>query len=157
MDRAYDKWQGTGWNYSQFLLNLDAAERKAVILGNFHYQTCNGGICQYIENGYATGSGRDLLTILDEIGTENSQRVKRIVENSFQYVNLHGENEGCGGDYWSDDEEWVDDDDPPARYAVLDKLTDEYYAFYESFTPEVEAYLKNAEDHTLVDLNCRRN
>ena len=156
MDRAYDKWQGTGWNYSQFLLNLDAAERKAVILGNFHYQVCNGGLSQWVDNGYASGGGRDLLTILAEIGTENSSRVAQIVRAVLEYVDMSRENRGCD-DYWLDKEEWVDDDDPPARYSAIDKLTDEYYSFYASFTPEVEAYLKNAEDHTLVDLNFRRS
>lgn len=48
MDQAYAKWQADGkkWSYRQFLANLDAVERKAVILGNFNYQVCNGGLQQ---------------------------------------------------------------------------------------------------------------
>jgi hypothetical protein len=143
MDNAYDKWgiskkTGKSWGYRQFLNNLDAVERKAVVLGNFHYQTCNGGIQQYIDNGYATGSGKDLLTILDEMDTESSRRVKRIVEGAFQHVDFDGENRGFGENYWNED--WVDDE-PPACYDEVDKLTDEYYEFYDDFVKDVEAFL----------------
>jgi len=140
MDQAYAKWQADGkkWSYRQFLANLDAVERKAVILGNFNYQVCNGGLQQYIDNGYASGSGRDLLEILDEIDTENSRRVKRIAKDTFKHVNFDAENRGFGENYWNED--WIDDE-PPACYDEVDKLTDEYYEFYHDFMADVEVYL----------------
>lgn len=142
MDRAYDKWQkNLGWSYRRFLLSLDTVERKAVLLGNFHYQTCNGGIQQWIDNGYASSGGKDVLTILEEMDTELSQRVAKIVRGVLQYVDLSADNIGFGEDYWL--ESW-DDDNQPACYDEVDKLTDEYYEFYEEFVPEVEQYLRAA-------------
>ena len=138
MDRAYDKWQGTGWNYRQFLLNLDAIERKAVILGNFHYQTTNGGLQQWVDNGYASGGGVDLLTILEEMNTETSRRVLGIVRSVLENVDLGQEKRGFGGDYWL--ESWVDDE-PPSWMEEIEELTDEYYSLYDGFVVDVEGYL----------------
>jgi len=143
MDRAYDKWginkkTGKAWNYRQFLNNLDAVERKAVILGNFHGQTCNGGLQQWVDNGYASDSGKDLLEILDEMDTENSRKVRGIVRSVLENVDLSQSNQGFGGDYWL--EPWVDDE-PPSWMAKVDELTDEYYEFYDRWVPEVEDFL----------------
>ena len=141
MDQAYAKWQANReWRYRQFLLNLDAIERKAVILGNFNYQVCNGGIQQWVDNGYCV-TAQDLLSILEEMDTENSRRVAKIVREVLPHVDLTcTENRGFGQNYWADDEEWYDDT-PPSWFEEIDKLTDEYYEFYESFTPEIEEYL----------------
>jgi hypothetical protein len=142
MDTAYDKWQDhREWSHRQLLMNLDAAERKAVLLGNFHYQTCNGGLQQWVENGYAC-SGPDLLTILEEMDTENSRRVAGIVRTVLGYVDLSQENRGCGGNYWT--QEWSgpdEDEEVPACFEEVDRLTDEYYSFYDEFVVEVEQYL----------------
>lgn len=138
MNQAYDKWQAKReWKYREFLLNLDALERKAVVLGNFNHQVLNGGLQQWVDNGYATGSGRDLLLILEEIGTELAKKVKAIVEEVLGYVDMDAEPQGWG-DYWQDG--WVDDDHL-ACYEEIDKLTDDYYTFYEDFEAEVERYL----------------
>lgn len=143
MDNAYDKWginkkTGKSWGYRQFLNNLDAVERKAVVLGNFHYQTCNGGLQQWVDNGYASDSGKDLLAILDEMGTENSRELAGIVRDVLKNVDMTQDNRGFGGDYWL--EPWVDDE-PPSWMAEVDELTDKYYEFYARWTPEVEEFL----------------
>ena len=137
MDRAYDKWQGKGWPYEQFLLNLNSVERKAVLLGNFHYQTCNGGLQQWVDNGYASGGGTELLLVLAEIGTENSAKVLKIVEGVLEHVDLSVKKGGFG-DYWLDP--WVDDE-PPECYEEIERLTDEFFSFKESFESDVEKYI----------------
>jgi len=143
MDGAYDKWginkkTGKAWRYRQFLNNLDAVERKAVVLGNFHYQTCNGGLQQWVDNGYASDSGKVLLEILDETATENSRKVLGIVRSVLENVDMSQSNQGFGADYWL--EPWVDDE-PPSWMAKVDELTDEYYEFYDRWVPEVEDFL----------------
>lgn len=144
MDQAYAKWQADGkkWSYRQFLANLDAVERKAVILGNFNYQVCNGGLQQWVDNGYATATARELLDILEEINTENSRRVIKILQSLAPHVDMTcTENRGFGHNYWTHDEDGDREYGPPAWLEEIDALTDEYYEFYEQFTPEVEGYL----------------
>jgi len=137
MDRAYDKWQ-KGWGYREFLLNLDTVERRAAILGSFNHQVLNGGLQQWVDNGYASGTGRDLLLILEEMDTELARKVKKIVEGTLVHVDLGLEMSGFGENYWNEDPE---DDMPLSCYDEIDKLTDEYYAIYEDFEAEVERYL----------------
>lgn len=137
MDQAYDKWQ-KGWGYREFLLNLSTVERRAAILGSFNHQVLNGGLQQWVDNGYASGTGRDLLLILEEMDTELARKVKKIVEGTLVHVDLGLEMSGFGENYWNEDPE---DDMPLACYDEIDKLTDEYYAIYEDFEAEVERYL----------------
>ncbi|RKZ95268.1 MAG: hypothetical protein DRQ40_04035 [Gammaproteobacteria bacterium] len=137
MDRAYDKWQGTGWSYERFLLNLDSVERKAVLLGNFNHQTCNGGLQQWVDNGYASGGGAELLLVLAEIGTESAKKALKIAEGVLEHVDLSAKKGGFGEDYWL--ESWVDEE-PPACYDEVERLTGEYYSL-ESFEADVEGYL----------------
>lgn len=139
MDRAYDKWEDAKkWSYRRFLLNLDSVERKAVLVGNFHYQTLNGGLQQWVDNGYASGGGAELLDVLDEIGTENAEKVSKIVKGVLVHVDLTCEKTGFGGDYWLED--WVDDT-PPDCLEEVERLDTEYYEFYRVFEVEVERYL----------------
>lgn len=138
MDRSYAKWENTV-PYRRFLLSLDSVERKAVILGNFNYQVLNGGLQQWVDNGYASGSGRDLLAILEEIGTEVSEKILKIVKQTLQYVNTDMEKFGFGEDYWN--EPW-DGEEPPACYETVDKLTDEFYKISDDFEHDVGKYLE---------------
>ena len=134
MDRAYDKWkQNRDWSYNQFLLNLDSIEKKAVILGNFNSQVLNGGFVQWVDNGYASGGGRELLVILDEMG---DQRVSQLVKPVLEHVDLSLENRGWGGDYWLNNELEMEE-----LLEELNGLTDKYYDFYGEFELEVEEYL----------------
>ena len=138
MDRAYDKWkQNKDWKYSQFLLNLDSVERKAVILGNFNYQVLNGGFVQWVENGYASGGGRELLVILDEMG---DQRVSQLVKPVLEHVDLSLENRGFMTNYWLELEEEEFDE----VLGEVDGLSDKYYDFYKEFELEVEEYLRKS-------------
>lgn len=137
MDRAYDKWQeNKGWSYRQFLASLDARERKAVVLGNFNGQVLNGGLCQWVENGYASGSGRELLDLLADIGTPLARRVRGIVVSVLVHVDLTVEKGGCFDNYWVDDpEEFVDE---------LDELTNDYFELSDDFESEVEDFLRGS-------------
>ena len=134
MDRAYDKWRGNNWRYSRFLLNLDSLERRAVILGNFNSQVLNGGFQQWVDNGYASGGGRELLVILNEMGAE---RVIELVKLVLEHVDLSLENRGFG-DYWLE----VDESELKELFGELDVLSDKYFEFYEEFELEVEEYLR---------------
>ena len=97
MNAAYDKWQEQGrkceatskaagdvvarsWTYAQFLRELSVAERRAVMLGNLNYQVENGGFAQWVDNGYASDSGSELLDILPEMG-EASKKVCDLVRS----------------------------------------------------------------------------
>lgn len=140
MDRAYDKWQTTenrSWDYRRFLLNLDTVERKAVILGNFHYQVCNGGLQQWVDNGYASSAGVDLLSLLDEIGTETAKKVSEIVKKVLEHVDLTAASTGWG-DYWL--EGW-DGEEEPEHILEVQALDTPYYDLSDVFTEEVERYL----------------
>lgn len=50
LGRSYDN--GLGTQHSNFLEALSEAERIAVVFGNLNYQIGNGGINQWISNGY---------------------------------------------------------------------------------------------------------
>jgi hypothetical protein len=137
MDVAYDKWQETkGWSYRQFLSSLDARERKAVVRGNFNSQVLNGGLCQWVENGYASGSGRELLDLLADIGTPLARRVRGIVVSVLVHVDLTVEKGGCFDNYWVDDpEEFLEE---------LDELTNDYFELSDGFESEVEDFLRGS-------------
>lgn len=90
MDSAYDKWREqrdpeTGkneWSYAQFLHNLTVREREAVLLGNMNYQIENGGVSQWVDNGYAAESDT-LLLVLKQM---KSPRAKEWAEQLAPFV-----------------------------------------------------------------------
>lgn len=140
MDRAYDKWQDNkGWSYGEFLSNLGSLERKAVVLGNFNHQVLNGGVEQWVENGYASGSGKELLGILADMGTSRSRIVRGIVVSVLVHVDLSVDKGSPFANYWLGD--------PEDYLGEFEELTNNYYELYDGedgFVMEVEEYLRNS-------------
>lgn len=135
MDKSYDKWRECrGWSYGEFLSNLDALERKAVVLGNFNHQVLNGGFQQWVDNGYASGSGMELLTVLSDMGTPSSRILRGIVVSVLVHVDLGIEKDGCFTNYWLDD---------PGE-EELDRLTNRYYDLSDDFVADVDNYLRGS-------------
>jgi hypothetical protein len=63
-----DGMQGKLSKRAEFYQQLDPLSRKAVLLGDFHLQVMNGGIQQWIANGYSAWI-RDLMGVVAQIGT----------------------------------------------------------------------------------------
>lgn len=151
MDGAYDRWRQSGegqkqWSYNQFLANLDAKERQAVLLGNMNYQIGNGGVQQWVDNGYACNAA-DLLVVLSLMAspraTEWAGKLEPFVD---EFVNTQAERRGFGYNYWLDDEDSNEDydrEDEKLHWHAAETLTDFYYAepFNAEFLQEVEDFL----------------
>lgn len=152
MDGAYDRWQQSGkdgqkqWSYDQFLANLDAKERQAVLLGNMNYQIGNGGVQQWVDNGYACNAA-DLLVVLSLMDSPRAKEWAAKLEPFVdQYVNTEAEKRGFGQNYWLDDEDGDEDydrEDEKPHWHAAETLTDFYYAepFNTEFQQEVEDFL----------------
>jgi len=133
------------WSYDQFLANLDAKERQAVLLGNMNYQIGNGGVQQWVENGYACNAS-DLLVVLSLMASPRaSEWAEKLEEFVDAFVNTQAEKRGFGQNYWQDDEEEDDYDreDEKPHWHAAETLTDFYYSepFNAEFLREVEDFL----------------
>ena len=123
MDSAYSRWeQNEGMSVRQFYFSLPLIERKAVVLGNFNYQVCNGGFSQWKCNDYMELHILELKEILDSMGGTTAKKVKNLV---LGFENL--------------DEEEQDGSDREAE------LCDRYYEIEEAFLKECEAYLQRLQ------------
>lgn len=147
MDGAYEKWQGQKWTYSQFLANLDAKERQAVLLGNMNYQIGNGGVQQWVDNGYAL-KAVDLFDVLKLMGSPRAMEwLAKLEPFVDQYVDLSAKDRGFGQDYWldkGDDEgdEYQREDERP-HWGPAEALTDFYYEepFNAELLREIDEFL----------------
>ncbi len=163
MDDAYDAWQNHNdeaasksqkiWTYSEFLATLDAKKRQAVLLGNLNYQIGNGGVEQWVDNGYAC-TAPELLAVLALMGSpramELANKLGRFVDD---YVNTVEVSKGfANGRYWQYEmahNEYEYEDDSDEEYAskeardAADRLSDFFYdePFHEEFLQEVENFL----------------
>jgi hypothetical protein len=77
MDAAYATWQD-GKSYDDFVFDLPANQRMAVLLGNLNYQVENGGFRQWVDNGYGAHA-MDVRRVLDRIGTHAAYLVTNLV------------------------------------------------------------------------------
>lgn len=66
MTAAYDKFRAApgGWAGRWNAEGLTNREKVAVIFGNFNYQIENGGLVQWVDNGYAELDGRMIHRVL---------------------------------------------------------------------------------------------
>ena len=60
MSAAYDRWTD-GMGKDDFWAQLSPDEQVVVAIGNWNYQTENGGMIQWYDNGYAT---REAVAVL---------------------------------------------------------------------------------------------
>ena len=114
MDKAYDderiradKHYNGNWSYNRMLNKASDVERFAVVLGNWNYQVENGGINQWVDNGYCTGIS-DLREALEKMDTKHSNTIIKYLDEVQEYlldevISGLAESCGCGGNYYDDD------------------------------------------------------
>lgn len=87
-------------------------------------QVSRGGFEGWIDNGYGF-TVIDLFTILDEIGTETSDRVADLADGILNHLNYTGafENEDTGREY-------------------AKTINDEYYNMHNQFCQDIEAFFR---------------
>ena len=84
MYEMYSKWQrGDDKNKWEVLGDFSAAHQIAVVFGNFNYQVENGGIEQWIYNGYFHDDSEKFIEYL-EIGAEIDARCRNILDRVYQ-------------------------------------------------------------------------
>lgn len=156
MNSAYDKYKDM--SYDEFLMCLDAKERHAVLLGNMNYQIQNGGVRQWVDNGYACHA-EDVLIVLKMMGTPRAtewrSKLKEFVE---EHVDTSVRKSGFGHDYWLSDSPYSfsnsdDDYDDEDECCDEDELTTFYYSepFAAEFMQEMCDFL--SRDQSQVPTN----
>lgn len=150
MNDAYERWQepDNKWSREEFMGQCSDLERKAVLLGNLNYQVCNGGFCQWVDNGYGL-EWQEVVEVLKEIGTENALKTINLIERFAEYINLAEDNHGFG-DYWAEetDEFGFSYDDDFEEYEsegpyIARDCDNEFYDFNETLCEEIEEFLAN--------------
>ena len=155
MDGPYDRWQQHSaevqkdyeagkldertarkriWGFGDMLVHgcNTKAERIACVLGKLNQQIENGGVIQWVDNGYAYGSIdylEDFLTECGPTGVEIWTMLKPFLED---YMDEDGE--GIR-QYDEEEGEWEE------AFGVSDRLSDKFYALQEKWHPEVYALL----------------
>jgi len=126
MNKAYDRFKGTGWTSAQFWGQLSEQEKLAVFIGNLNYQVENGGFFQWHDNGYSACAG-ELVTILRGIGPAG-EKTAEIVTMALDAI----ENAPEYGEFDEDDKVGVD----------LEEWDDAYLFIRDLMLAEAEAALK---------------
>jgi hypothetical protein len=86
MDEVYAVWQkeeNKGKGKWDILNGFPAAHQVAAVFGNFNYQVGNGGISQWIYNGYFHDDAEKLVEYL-EIGVESDERCRSILDRVYK-------------------------------------------------------------------------
>lgn len=140
VDAAYEKWSDNR-PFEQFVMCLDGQARQAVVLNVLDCQVKNGGIQQWVDNGYSVATFADLTTTLRLIGTPRClELVNKVEEFVRKYVNLNSRYRGFGQNYWKADED--DESDYDYMAADADKFDSDYYEeqFENELLQEIEKY-----------------
>lgn len=86
MDETYNEWRKdenrdkSKWDV---LGDFSVSHQVAVTFGNFNYQVENGGIEQWIYNGYCQDDAEKFIEFL-EIGAETDDRCRNILDKVYQ-------------------------------------------------------------------------
>ena len=138
MDYAYEKRAD---NKHEFMASLQGVERAAVLLGNLNYQVENGGIQQFVDNGYGCYV-QQLLGVLADIGTPSClELAKRVREFTKCWMKKGSTDRGFLGDYWNirndNEEQWE------SMLVMADEFDEFFYesSFHDRFMADVEAFL----------------
>lgn len=121
VDRAYEKYNSRIMSWREFVQELDGSERDAVMIGKFHAEVTNGGLEQWITNGYHEDFEL-LAEALDRIDTENSRRVLEMAAYAFNHA----------GEVLI-----TTDDETSLVISFCDKWDSDYYKFCDAFLLEV--------------------
>lgn len=108
MDEIYTEWQkeeNKGKGKWDVLNGFSAAHQIAVVLGNFNYQVENGGLEQWIYNGYFHDDAEKLIEYL-EIGTRLDVRCQTILDNIYK-LDQYAQETDCDryGSFYDEDGE----------------------------------------------------
>lgn len=155
MDVCYDRWQkhdrevrearekgviddrtarGRMWGVKEMLIGAcnTEAERAACVFGKLNQQIGNGGVIQWVDNGYAFGCIDYLQEYLEATGPTG----KKIWEMLKPFLeDFMDEETGEIKQYEDADEEWSE------AYECSDGLSTRFYALEDEWHPEVYAYL----------------
>lgn len=154
MHQAHDKWAG-GMSKRDFMKSLSPAEKAACLAGHFNYQTENGGVRQYIDNGYAQGDcGRDLVRLMGDVAREQqcpeAEQLAQKLDVLLIHVNTDAKDRGFN-DYWVREERrggygWADENDDADEETEGERIAkgmdDWYYARQSVIMPAVERHLE---------------
>lgn len=137
MDGPYQRWQehDGSWSVKDMLLHAchTEAERAACVFGKLNQQIENGGVCQWVDNGYAFGCIDwlpDYLPATGPIGTKIWELLHPFLES---YMDEDGQMVQFGEG--EDDLEWADCSN------MSDRLSNEFYKLEDEWHKEVYAYL----------------
>lgn len=143
MNQAYGAWQPNNSNFQEMLSTWSELHSSAVALSTFNTQVHNGGLSQWHGNGYIVGE-YVLVKVLDKIQSENSAKVKYIVQQAVTAISNHADTLGTYGCHDEDEYCYDEDEYDNDLRNTLNNLNDEYYAICEDgFLDEVEEYLAN--------------
>lgn len=114
MDEFYDEWRrdhNAGKSKWEVLAGFTPAHQIAVIFGNFNYQVENGGIEQWIYNGYFHEDVEKFIQHL-ETGAKFDERCQTILGRIYT-LNQYAKETGCGRDGYFHD---PDDEDGESSF-----------------------------------------
>ena len=132
MNEAYKNWTDkVGMDYPEFLTKLNQLERDAVVLGNFNYQVCNGGIYQWLGNRYYKGlaSLQGAAKRVNE--TIHTRNTERFLDSLSEVENFAVEYQNIAEDEFYDD------------YSLeLARFDESYYNFNVDLLKDIEDYFR---------------
>ena len=135
MDENYKWWNASKKrSYEDMLVHAGLRGEAAILIGNFNYQVCNGGVDQWICNGYCLSIKR-LCDVLTTIGNPIADDLVTKLTKLMPFLNLGAKNQGCMGNYL------IRENDRVAR--LCDELTEWYYSVMDEFDKVVEAWLSD--------------
>jgi hypothetical protein len=109
MDEVYGEWQkedNMGKSKWEVLDGFSEAHKIAVVFGNFNYQVENGGLNQWIYNGYFRDDAKKLIEYL-EVGVGFDERFQTVLDTVYKLDQCAQETEcdryGCYRDLDDDD------------------------------------------------------
>jgi hypothetical protein len=155
MNVAYDRWNANNdsvterykkgdltedearklmWREEDHLLACTPKEREACILGKLNQQIENGGVGQWVDNGYAyTAVKFGLWRLLDEMG-ETSREVAELIRG---FVEDYMDEDGEFKQYADDDDSWQE------ANGCSDRISSAFYKLQDKWHPEVYARLES--------------
>ena len=150
MTSAYDKWQDGNVKYERWLSGLPRVEMDAVLLGNLNYQVENGGITQYVDNGYCSCNYHPLLALLLRIDTPRSIELSDKLHNFCQkFVNVGKKAKSPYNNWLCESDDEIFDE---ALQAASTKFDNWYYSkpFHDEFMADVEKFMTEQSNNDVT-------
>jgi hypothetical protein len=111
----------------------DPLSRQAVLLRDLNRQILNGGLRQWIANGYGAWVD-DVAAAAREVGTAAAREVAALLEDVASLLKAGYQEDFPEGD------EFLDEEDEASR--VIGRCEDRYYNVQSRFVADVEAWLE---------------